>query len=246
MGARKAATGSSPSVSVAIWSSAVLAVIILGVSLVSALSGDDDSTIVPGPTAEAGAGTVELLARAHAAHRICYGWQLTSWGSSVVSAGSNRGVDAPLSDDGTFGCPRWIRVDGDVRYTSVDSETEDSAVLSVSSSPELSTAGFLTRLADFGIDSAVLVDDPAWAITRAAVLLPLLTVESGQAEAVPAATEAAAGVTPPPLPDAGSDMWRARWGYLVTGGVLLLVAVVLALFGLADLRYRRAIARIGR
>ena len=51
--------------------------------------------------------------------------------------------------------------------------------------------------------------------------------EAGLVE--PAATPAAATADAPPLPDAGSDLWRDRWGYLLAAvGLLLFTALLFA------------------
>nr|WP_246158102.1 hypothetical protein [Micromonospora palomenae] len=69
------------------------------------------------------------------------------------------------------------------------------------------------------------------------MMLPLLAVEAGLVE--PAATPAAAGAAPSPLPAGGSDLWRDRWGYLLAAVGLLLVTALLVTVGLVQRRRQR-------
>ncbi|HEY0697991.1 MAG TPA: hypothetical protein VGD43_09290, partial [Micromonospora sp.] len=80
--------------------------------------------------------------------------------------------------------------------------------------------------------------DPGWAVTRAAVFLPLIAAENGAAKPAPAVT-ATPTATPTPLPAAGGDFWRDRWGFLVGGAVTLLIAALLLAIGIFERRHHR-------
>lgn len=208
-----------------IWSVVVGVVVV--VCAVGAFSGDSD-TSVPAPAADERSGTVPILRVAADSQGICYGWELLDV-YDEVSVGSNLGdgttvVDAP-------GCARWIAVSANVRYTSSSSESEDSATIRIKGSDDIEFADLAaieTRLGRFGLDEDAFLDDPGWAVTRAATILPLLAAERGLAE--PAATPTAAPSTAAaPLPDAGNDFWRDRWAYLLSSvGLFLLAALFLA------------------
>ncbi|MFY1705307.1 MULTISPECIES: hypothetical protein [Micromonospora] len=201
---------------------------------------DSGSTAVPPPTSTQRQDTVPILARAATEQGLCYGWKLVD-GSQAVTVGSNLGDGIAVEDNP--GCPRWLQLVADVDYTSASSELEDSASFRVAGSPDLDRArlgGLDTDLARFGLTEEVFVDDPGWAVTRAASVLPLLAAEAGLVEPLATAPAApAAQVTA--LPDAGSDLWRDRSGYLFAVGALLLAAVLLIIVGLVQRsRQRRA------
>ncbi|HEX5598274.1 MAG TPA: hypothetical protein VFX61_20000 [Micromonosporaceae bacterium] len=192
---------------------------------------DSDDTTVPAPETTQSADTVEILRKAAEAQGVCYGWQLND-SSSVVSAGSNLGDGRSVTDDPTS-CPRWVEVSANIVYTSAESEIDDYATFRVMGSADLTDVtsialeGGLRRL---GIDESAFVEDPGWAVTRAAVLLPLLMAEQGEAPVVPVSTDSPAA-EPSPLPAAGSDMWRDRSGYLLAGAAMLLLTALLAGIG---------------
>ncbi|MEU5944094.1 hypothetical protein ABZ793_00850 [Micromonospora sp. NPDC047465] len=223
-----AAKKSSPKAAAVIW--LVSGMIVLGcvvAGMVNSGSGDDD---VPSPTAQERADTVPILQRSADSQGICYGWVLQDYFSysDPLSVGSNLGDGVAVEENPA--CPRWVQVDARVAYTSESSESNDFARIDVTGSADISTSQ-LFRIEDgltrFGLTEDVFIDDPGWAITRAAVTLPLLAVEAGLVE--PAATPAADAATPAPLSDAGNDLWRDRWGYLLAAlGLLLLTGLLVA------------------
>ncbi|WP_431874023.1 hypothetical protein [Micromonospora marina] len=201
---------------------------ILVVAVVIGVNSGDSDTGVPAPVADERSGTVPILRAAADSQGICYGWELLDV-YDEVSVGSNLGdgtsvIDAP-------GCTRWIAVSANVRYTSSSSESEDSATIRIKGSDDIEftdLAAIETRLGRFGLDEEAFVDDPGWAVTRAATILPLLAAERGLAEpaAAPTAGPPAAAA---PLPDAGNDFWRDRWIYVLSSvGLFLLAALFLA------------------
>ncbi|SCL59400.1 hypothetical protein GA0070606_3094 [Micromonospora citrea] len=216
---------------------ATVVVVVVGCCVAGALN-YDDSTVVPPPTATERADTVAILARAAQSQGFCYGWQLEDQHDDVVSVGSNLGDGVSVEDNPA--CPRWVRVNGNVHYAPMISNSSGYAFFSVSGPIGLSAKWRIEevlsaerkieeRLERFGLTEDVLFDDPGWAVTRAAVTLPLLVAELGIAGPAPAATEAPA-TSPPALPDAGSDLWRDRWGYLLgVAGLLLLTALFVAI-----------------
>ncbi len=192
----------------------------------------DNSTTVPPPTTQQSADTVEVLQRSAAEHGICYGWKLIGNGSTL-SAGSNLGEGILVSESSR--CPRWLEVSATVIYTSSSSEFEDSASVTVSSNGGISSEqDAYPWLSRFGLDKAVFIDDPGWAITRAATLLPLLAVEEGYVTPGPAVAPTAAEPTAAPsnLPSAGNDFLRDRWGYLLAAFVVLASAAALIATGI--------------
>ncbi|SCE86013.1 hypothetical protein [Micromonospora mirobrigensis] len=216
-----------------------LAACVLG----SIFGGGDSGTDVPAPAVDERADTVPLLARAADDQGICYGWSLNEgWGSDPVNVGSNLGDGVAV--EGNPACPRWVQVTGAVTYTSASSESSDSAVVRVTGSPDIGYAELSTirsGLDRLGLDEDAFVDDPGWAVTRAAVMLPLLAVEAGLAQ--PAATPSAGPAGPTPLPAAGSDFLRDRFGWLLaTLGLLLLAALLLTVGVVQRRRQPRVVA----
>ncbi|WP_431916910.1 hypothetical protein [Micromonospora wenchangensis] len=225
--------------------------IVLGLVVVccvgsSLFNRDSGGTDVPAPAADERADTVPLLAQATASQGICYGWWLEESFRSPVSVGSNLGDGVAVEEDDR--CPRWVQVRARVTYTAESSESSDSAFVTVTGSGDFSQADLYAvqnGLARFGLHEDVFVDDPGWAICRAAVALPLLVAETGAAPpaATPTADPAAATA---PLPDAGSDFWRDRWGSLLAAAGLLLVAVLLITVGFVQRGRQRAATPAGR
>ncbi|TDC27235.1 hypothetical protein E1211_29365 [Micromonospora sp. 15K316] len=212
-------------------------VVLVGICVAGALSGDDDAAVAP-PTVTERDDTVPLLRRAATAQGICYGWVLQA-DVEVVSAGSNLGDGVGVEGDPR--CPRWVRVVADVTYVPESSESNDYAYVTVEGSADLDPGRLLavdSGLERFGLTEDAFLDDPGWAVTRAAVSLPLLLAEAGAAAPVPVAT--AGSADPPPLPAAGNDLWRDRWGYLLAAGGMLLVTVLLLTVGLVQRRRERA------
>ncbi|MEU8313576.1 hypothetical protein [Micromonospora sp. NPDC048887] len=215
-----------------IWS--VVGGFVVFVCAIGVFGGDSD-TSVPAPAADERSGTVPILKAATDSQGICYGWELLDVYDDV-SVGSNLGdgttvIDAP-------GCPRWIAVSANVRYTSSSSESEDYATIQIKGSEDIEYSELYaieTGLGRFGLDGGAFLADPGWAVTRAATILPLLAAERGLAG--PAAPPAAGPSTPSaPLPDAGSDFWRDRWLYILSSAALFLLA---ALFIAVGVRQRR-------
>ncbi|WBB73555.1 hypothetical protein O7602_28470 [Micromonospora sp. WMMD1128] len=219
----------------------VIVSLAIGVPCVIGIINGGESTDVPTPTTEQRTATVPLLAAATAGQGICYGWVLHDY-STEISVGSNLGEQVPVRDDPR--CPRWIEVSAVVRYTSSSSESRDSASIGVDGSTDIEPADLYpiaSGLSRFGLNEDAFVDEPGWAITRAATVLPLLAAEAGLADPVPTGTATPTG-TAAPLPDAGNDLLRDRWGWLVAAAVLLLVA---ALFIAVGVRQRNRQLRGG-
>ncbi|WP_442930854.1 hypothetical protein [Micromonospora sp. NBC_00421] len=224
--------------------------IVLGLALCcvgsSLFNQDSGGTAVPAPAVDERADTVPLLAQATASQGICYGWRLEESYDSAVSVGSNLGDGVPVSEDAR--CPRWVEARARITYTAESSESSDSAYVTVVGSPDIAAADLASvqaGLTRFGLNDDVFVDDPGWAVCRAAVALPLLVAEAGVAP--PAATPTVdPGAAVAPLPEAGSDFWRDRWGLLLTAAGLLLVAVLLITVGFVQRSRRRAPAPAGR
>ncbi|MEO3775719.1 hypothetical protein ABGB16_02480 [Micromonospora sp. B11E3] len=222
--------------------STVVMVACIGLSVAG--GGDDGGTDVPAPTAVERGDTVPILERSSASQGICYGWVLEdfyAYDDEPLSVGSNLGDGVAV--EGNPACPRWLQVHARVGYIPESSESNDSASVAVSGSSDISV-GDLTRMANglerFGLTDEVFIDDPGWATTRAAVMLPLLAAEVELVEpaAAPAADPTASRA---PLPDAGTDLWRDRWGYLIATGALLLVTALFVTVGLVQ--RRRQLAR---
>ncbi|MGK5674769.1 hypothetical protein ACSNOB_18250 [Micromonospora sp. URMC 106] len=230
--AKQPATPAGKKSSTGVWvfwlvtSLVVLGCVVAG--LVNSDSGDDD---VPAPTAQERGDTVPILQRSADSQGICYGWVLQDYFSysDPLSVGSNLGDGIAVEENPA--CPRWVQVDARVAYTSESSESEDFARIDVTGSADITTSQLLRieqGLERFGLTEKVFIDDPGWAVTRAAVTLPLLATEAGLVE--PAATPTVdAAATPAPLPGTSSDLWRDRWGYFLAAfGLLLLTALLVA------------------
>ncbi|MFE9694172.1 hypothetical protein [Micromonospora sp. NPDC005806] len=200
---------------------------VAGLCVVGIVSGDSDDLTVPAPAADERADTVPILQAAFTSQGICYGWRLTD-GYDVVNVGSNLGDGTAAA--GAPGCPRWIELTANITYTAESSEANDSASIRVQGSDDLDVADLYAienGLDRFGLDEDAFIDDPGWAATRAATTLPLLAAEAGLA--APAATPSAGpSAAASPLPDAGGDFWRDRWGWLLaTVGFFLLAALLI-------------------
>ncbi|MEU2660911.1 hypothetical protein [Micromonospora sp. NBC_01740] len=198
----------------------------VGIGVVNRSGGGDD--VLP-PTSQERGDTVPILQRSSASQGICYGWVLRDFYEYTdLSVGSNLGEGVAVEENAA--CPRWVQVVAQVAYTSESSESNDFARITVEASDDVSATAQLrmeSGLERLGLTEDAFVDEPGWAVTRAAVSLPLLAAEAGLVE--PAATPAAATADAPPLPDAGSDLWRDRWGYLLAAvGLLLFTALLFA------------------
>ncbi|MFI7574600.1 hypothetical protein [Micromonospora sp. NPDC049497] len=225
----------------------VLTVLCCGGAIVypswGAVFGDDDSDRVPPPTAQERGDTVAILARTSASQGVCYGWELKDYlgYGDPVSVGSNLGDGVSVENNPA--CPRWVRVSARIYYPSNSSDSDDNAYVDVDGSADFSSIELLrigAGLERLGVTEGAFIDDPGWAITRAAVSLPLLAVEAGVVE--PAATPTAAAASPPPLADPGEDLWRDRWGWLVGAAGLLLITVLFVTIGLVQRRRQRGAA----
>ncbi|GHJ12125.1 hypothetical protein [Micromonospora sp. AKA38] len=231
----KATTPPNKRQQVLIWT--VIIGVTVGACVIGAIRGGE-STDVPAPTTEQRTATVPLLQAASTGQGICYGWVLYDY-STEISVGSNLGDRVPVRDDPR--CPRWIEVSAVVRYTSSSSESRDSASVGVDGSADIEHADLYpiaTGLSRFGLDEDAFVDEPGWAITRSATVLPLLAAEVGLAEPAPAAATPTAtpSGTPAPLPSAGNDLLRDRKGWLFTAVGLLLAAALLIAVGVRQRR----------
>ncbi|MGC4808019.1 hypothetical protein [Micromonospora sp. DT233] len=197
---------------------------------------DESGTDVPPPTAEERAQTVPLLAQAAAGQGICYGWRLERDFDSLVNVGSNFGDGVAVN---SAGCTRWVQVRVVIDY-GVESRDIASIAVTGSSGFRFAELRAIERgLERFGLDEDAFLDEPGWAICRAAATLPLLAAEAGLAPpAAPPSADPSASVAP--LPGAGSDFWRDRWGWLLATAGVLLVAGLLIAVGLVQWRRQRA------
>jgi len=185
------------------------------------------------PSAQVDAATADTvvadLARASAAHGICYGWVLRD-GTTVVSSGSNLGVGVAVNNNPAK-CPKYQVVNGTYHWYPDSSESEDYATYTIDGNPSRLDAAGLDRL---GVGTSELLDSPTTAILDAAEALPLLAQEAGVAEgAVP---EPSLSGSPAPLESGGSDFWRARWVLMLVSGLLLLGALVTLFLGIRSSR----------
>ncbi|MGC1214247.1 MAG: hypothetical protein WA890_23680 [Micromonospora sp.] len=217
-------------------------VVVVGLCAWGAISGSSDGgTDVPVPATDERAATVPILQRAADSQGICYGWKLLDW-TNPVDAGSNLGEGVAVNTDPR--CPRYIEVVANIRYTSESSEASDSVEIHVEGSSEIDDVdlyAMTSGLARFGLDEDAFIDDPGWAVTRAATTLPLLAAEAGLVEplATPSAASAAA---PGPLPAAGNDFWRDRWGWLLAAAGLLLLTALFITVGVVQRRRQPRVA----
>lgn len=215
--------------------------VVLGCVIASVLN-NDGRTDVPVPASDERADTVAILQNSTASQGVCYGWVLKDYweyGDDVISAGSNVGDGVRVEENPS--CPRWVQVTATIRYVSESSESNDTAQVEVTGSPDIDSADLWqmqSGLARLGLTDEVFIDDPGWAVTRAAVMLPLLAVEAELVEAV-VATPAPGAASPSPLPDAGNDLLRDRWGWLLAAVGLLLCAALLIGVGVARRRRER-------
>jgi hypothetical protein len=210
-------------------------------ALVLGLAGCSSGGGVDPGTAEGRRETAAELARAAQAQNLCFGWRLTEgFTGNVVSHGSNLG-DAKAASADAGRCPRWVEVRAAYYWTAESSEEEDYATFDVHTSPDLTVGPAIRRDLDrFGLTEQSFVDDPDWAISRAALALPLLAAEAGAAE--PAPTPSAPAASPRALEPAGSDFWRDRIVFVAFAALSLALAVLALLVGLAQrarLRRRR-------
>lgn len=211
-------------------------VVVIGLCALAGAFGDSGSgTDVPAPATDERAATVPILQRAADSQGICYGWKLLDW-TNPVDAGSNLGEGVAVNTDPR--CPRYVEVVANIRYTSESSEASDSVEIHVEGSSDIDDAdlhAMASGLARFGLDEDAFIDEPGWAVTRAASTLPLLAAEAGLVEPVATPT-AASAAAPSPLPAAGNDFWRDRWGGLLAAVGLLLLAALFLTVGVVQRR----------
>lgn len=194
----------------------------------------DSTTTVPAPDTQMAAATVEQLAKAAAAHGVCYGWKLEG-PISGATTGSNLGPGVAVGSD-PVRCPKWVEVRADVTWTSSSSEAADSAYISIASAGvPAPPAGRLDR---FGLTKSAFIDEPDWAVCQGALALPLLLAEDGSVPPAPVGTLAPGAAAGPP-PSAGSDFWRDRWMYVSGAAVLLALAVLTIGIGWFERRHER-------
>ncbi|MDO3706031.1 hypothetical protein Q3W71_30615 [Micromonospora sp. C28SCA-DRY-2] len=235
------AKGRNTSSKAAIWITWVsIAVVVVGCVIAGVLNNDGDADVTA-PTAQQRDDSLAILARSSASQGVCYGWELTDYFSygDPVSVGSNLGAGVAVEDNPA--CPRWVQVSARIYYPSESSDSDDNAYVDVTGSADFSSTELLrmeSGLERLGVTREVFIDDPGWAVTRAAVMLPLLAAEAGAVQPAAAPTEAA--TAPSPLPETGSDLWRDRWGYLLAAVGLLLVTALLVTVGVVQRRRQRA------
>jgi hypothetical protein len=218
------------------------AVVTLG--LAACTTGDSPTSV-----AEQRREVAAQLAKASAAQGVCYGWLLEAgYGGTPPVRGSNLGETVPVDSDPQR-CPSWVEIRATVRYVSESSELEDSASFDVLTSSNLTVGPSIqTNLGRFGVDEQVFIDDPDWAIARAALALPLLTTEAGGADPAPTPSTPTTA-TPRALADPGSDFWRDRWVFVLVAIGLGLFAILFATVGIVSarrLRLRRQQRRLAR
>ncbi|SCL64732.1 hypothetical protein [Micromonospora chersina] len=225
----------------AVW--LTIGLVVAGCVAAGVLNNDGDTTVAA-PAADERADSVAILKRTSAEQGLCYGWELVDYYDygDPLNVGSNLGDGVAVEDNPA--CPRWVQVTANIGYVSESSESNDFARIQVTGSPDIDSADLwqvergLERL---GLTEDVFVDDPGWAVTRAAVMLPLLAVEAGLAE--PADTPVPAAASPSPLPDAGSDLLRDRWGWLAATVGLVLLAALFVTVGVVQRRRTTAPGR---
>ncbi|HLL67377.1 MAG TPA: hypothetical protein VK453_16965 [Micromonosporaceae bacterium] len=205
-----------------------------GLYLAGGAGGSGGSGALAGPSESDGQQeVVDQLARATEAHGICYGWRLSET-DAAGTLGSNLGAGKPVTGDPTK-CARYVEVVGKVVYYPESSESEDEAILSISSnlpgSDKLDPAVF-ERL---GAGTGTLLNEPADTILTAAQLLPLLTMEAGLATA-PVPQPSPTG-TVQPVAMGGSDFWRDRAVLVFIAAALLVAALLTLLFGTRVVRW---------
>lgn len=212
------------------------------------LAGCSDDLSVAMPEAKDRQEITAQLARAAQAQGTCYGWVLDGGAGNSTSQGSNLGENVAVESDPER-CPKWVRVRASVWYAPESSESSDSASVWVDTYPA-TTAGatIVSGLERLGLNEEAFIDDPALAISRAVLALPLLTAEAGVVD--PAPTPSARPSAPPPtLEKAGNDFWRDRWVYLVVGLTLLAFAGLFVFIGVrqgAGQARRRKVGRPAR
>lgn len=209
----------------------VVVVVVLCVGVYFA--GRDSGDSVDAPAAADQQQVVADLARASAAHGICYGWQLYNV-TTKISSGSNLGAGVAVSDNPTQ-CPKYVEVRGTVHYYPSSSESEDYGSYSIVTNIPGTTGRFDANAFDrVGAGTGRLLDDPAVTILDAVELLPLLAQEAGLA-ATPVPEPSATGSVAP-VETGGSDFFRDRWVLLLITGLLLLGALGTLLLGIRSSR----------
>jgi hypothetical protein len=205
-----------------IWTSVIaLFVFLMGLDAGWWSSTDNDTTI-PTLSEADGNDLVARLAKAEAAHGICYGWEVRNGSAKVVSVGSSRGVGVSADT-----CGRYAVVSSTISYYSASSESEDSADAHVSASRDLTglTSSDLSRM---GVDKAALIDEPAAATAYGALALPLLLAEKGKVQ--PLEPELATTTPTPTIGHPGSDFTASHRAAIISlsifGGAALIGLVV--------------------
>src|SRR5438046_8758211 len=106
-----------------------------GAGVFTSGSADDNSTVVPTPSADEAQELTAGLSRAYDTQHVCYGWYLKDRGT-VKAKGSNFGADTEVSAADKR-CPKYLVLTASVTYTSASSESEDSATVYLTGSSDM-------------------------------------------------------------------------------------------------------------
>jgi hypothetical protein len=177
---------------------------------------------------------------------VCYGWNVSisdaSGGDETPDVGSSLGPGTDPAADAER-CPRWVRLDAFIRYTSEFSENEDAAAIDIASNLERPPT--VADLAAEGLQARKLLgDEDDVTLVRMVELLPLFTARNGEApyaEAAPAATVPEADV---PTGTPGDDTLRTNGPALFLAGAAVLIGAALIVWSIVARRSRRGPRRL--
>lgn len=205
-----------------IWVTVVALIVVMAGAESGWWSSSDNDTTIPTLSEADGEDLVARLAKAEAAHGVCYGWAVTDGSSKSVTSGSSRGIGVSADM-----CGRYAILTSSIDYTSASSESEDSASVTVRTSTDLPRL-YSSDLSVVGVDTKTLLEEPTTATAYGALALPLLLAEKGEVQPLEPEVATAAPTTSIGRP--GSDFVATHRGAIISlsifGGAALIGLVV--------------------
>ncbi|MBC6447096.1 hypothetical protein [Actinokineospora xionganensis] len=185
-------------------------------------SSTDNDTTIPTLSETDGNDLVARLAKAEAAHGVCYGWVVKNGSGKPVTSGSSRGIGVSADT-----CEQYAMLISTITYTSASSESDDSASVTVKTSPGLPYLSS-SELSLVGVDTKALLEEPTTATAYGALALPLLLAEKGKVQPLEPEQATAAPTTSIGRP--GSDFAATHRGAIISlsifGGLALIGLVI--------------------
>ncbi|OLF18825.1 hypothetical protein [Actinophytocola xanthii] len=182
-----------------------------------------------------------ILAEAHEAQRVCYGWVVYVDNQNVqeTSVGSNFGAGRSIDEaEGPSDCKAAVEFRASIYWRNESSIDEDTVGYEVVSNRVRPTTSDLDSLGLVSFEGLV-GDDVDVDVFKAVSALPLLAADAGVAEpleATPAPASVAAAANGAPTNSPGSDKLRQYGGAILWGFLLMFGGGMFAASALASSR----------